>query len=76
MECFSYKGVCGIRESRCLKEELAWALNSFRLFVILNSYKAVSSLNNIACIALWSLVTHSNCVIIYYRPMLHGSAIR
>ena len=63
---------------RCLKEELAWAID-IQLWVISNimlfikSYankklknKAVSSLNNIVCFAMWSLVTYSNLFVIYY----------
>ena len=35
----------------------------------------ILSLNNIVCIAMWSLV-HSKCFIIYYRLMVHGSTIK
>ena len=60
----------GVCISKSLKEELAWATYK-RLQVIINimSYttkkvknKAVLSLNNIVCIAVWSLVTYSNCL--------------
>ena len=29
MECFSYKGGCGICVSRCLKGELAWSTDNW-----------------------------------------------
>ena len=74
---FSYKGRCGVRGvhiSRHLKEELAWATYK-RLRVISNvmllktvtppKNKAVLSLHNNVCIAKWSLVTYSNCLVIY-----------
>ena len=38
--------------------------------------KAVSSLNNIICIAVLSLVTYSNRLVIYYQLILHGSTIK
>ena len=35
--------------------------------------KTILGLNNIVCIAMWSLVLYSNCFVIYYRLMLRGS---
>ena len=73
---FSYKGGCGVRGrtlSRRLKEELAWVTYK-RLRLISNimfyttkklKNKAVLSLNNIVCVAKWSLVTYSYCLVIY-----------
>ena len=65
-----------VRVSKSLKEELAWVTDK-RLRVIsniMNSHttkklknKVVLSLLNIVCVAMWSLVTYSNCLIIYYR---------
>ena len=41
MECLSYKGGCGLCDpdiciSRCLKEELGWAINK-QLWLIINT---------------------------------------
>ena len=71
----------GICVSRHWKEELAWAKDkqlgiiSNNYNVIWNSYttrklknKAVLSLNNIPCIAMWSLVMYFNCLVIYISP--------
>ena len=71
-----------VRVSKSLKEELAWATDK-RLQVISNimlvktviqlcttkklKNKVVLSLFNIVCVAMWSLVTYSNCLVIYYR---------
>ena len=38
--------------------------------------KAVISLNNIVCVAMWYLVMYSNCFITYYQLMLHGYTIK
>ena len=35
--------------------------------------KAILSLNNIVCVAKWSLVTYSNCLVIYNWLMMYGS---
>ena len=68
--------VCvGMHVLRHLKEKLAWAKER-QLWVISNMYnvsyttkklknKAILSLNNIVCV-IWSLVTYSNCLVIYY----------
>ena len=64
----------GVRIPRHLEEELAWAIDKW-LWVIshimLFSYitkelknKVILSLNNIVCIAMWSLVMYSICFII------------
>ena len=69
----------GIRVWKCLQEELVWTTDKW-LQVISNNYnviqnsdttkklknKAVLCLNNIVCIAMWSLVTYSNCLVMYY----------
>ena len=65
--------------TRLLKEELAWAtdkwlqvISNIILFKAVNyttkklKNKAAISLNNILCIAMWSLVTYSNCFVILY----------
>ena len=62
-----------VRVSSYLKEELAWAVDK-RLRVISTimlfknsksikelKNKAVLNLNNIVCVAMWPLVTYSNC---------------
>ena len=66
----------GVHVSRRLKEELAWVTDK-RLQIISNMLfknshitkklknKAVLSINNIVCVAMWSLVTYSNCLVIY-----------
>ena len=36
----------------------------------------LKGLNNIVCITMSSLVTYSNCLVIYYRLMLQGSIIK
>ena len=66
--------VCmGVCISKSLKEKLAWAtykwLQVISNIMLFKSYttkklknKAVLSLNNIVCIAMWSLVTYSNCL--------------
>ena len=36
MECFIYEGGCGIHVSRCLKEELAWAIDKRFQFTTLS----------------------------------------
>ena len=63
----------GIGISKSLKEKLAWAtykrlqvISNIMLFKSYTTKKlnniAVLSLNNIVCIAVWSLVTYSNCL--------------
>ena len=66
----------GVNVSRRLKEELAWATDKW-LQVISNimlfktviplklKNKVILSLFNIVCVAMWSLVTYSNCLVIY-----------
>ena len=67
----------GAYVSRRIKEGLAWATDK-RLQVISNimlfknnhttkklKNKAVLSINSIVCIAMWSLVTYSNYLVIY-----------
>ena len=78
MERFTYKGGCGICGRTCIKTFKRRA--GFGLLVIQNSYatkklknKAVSSFNNVVSVSMWSLVPYSNCFIIYYRLMQHGS---
>ena len=81
----------GIHVWRHLNEELTWATDK-RLWVISNimlfetviatskklKNKAFLSLNNIIilCAAMWSLVMYSNCLVKYYRMMLHGHTIK
>ena len=76
-----YMGICVLR---CLKGELAWATHK-RLQIISNimcyatmklKNRAVSSLNNIVCVPVQSLVTYSNCFVIFYRLMLHSFNIK
>ena len=38
--------------------------------------KAALSLNSTICIAMWSLVTYSNCLGIYYQMMFHVYTIK
>ena len=72
IDCFSNKGRCvivGVQVLRCLKEELAWAADKW--LQVISSTKKVKnkvdlSLNTIVCVAMWSLVTYSNCLVIYY----------
>ena len=62
----------GVCVSKSLKEELAWAtykqlqvISNIMLFKSYTTKKLknkVLSLNNIVCIAVWSLVTYSNCL--------------
>ena len=71
--------------SRHLEEKLAWAIDK-QLQVICylkrlchyktKKYIAISSFNNIVCITVLSLVMYSNCLVIYYRLVLHGSTIK
>ena len=82
--------VCmGVHESSYLKEELAWDTDKrLRVISIIMSFKTVSyttkklknkiflSFNNIVYVAMWSLVTYSNCLVIYYRLMLHDYTIK
>ena len=81
----AYMGRCVLR---CLKQELAWGTDKW-LQVIKNKMllkycyttkkvkkKAILSSNNIVCTAMWSLVMYSNCLVIYYQLMLHGSTIK
>ena len=76
----------GVHVPRCLKEGLAWATDKC-LWVVTNlliktatplklKNKGVLSVNNIVCIAMWSLVMYCNCFVIYYQLMLHGSTIK
>ena len=66
----------GVHVSRQLKEGLTSATDKgFQVIsniILFKSHttkklnnKAVLSVNNIVCIALWSLVTYSNCLVIY-----------
>ena len=68
----------GANVSRRIKKGLAWATDKW-LQVISNimlfktviattkklKNKAVLSINNIVCVAMWSLVTYSNYLVIY-----------
>ena len=71
-----YVAVC---VSQHLKEELAWDtykqlwiisnIMLFKAVIPLSKLKngTILSLHNIVCIAMWSLVTYSNCFVIYCR---------
>ena len=65
----------GIHVLRYLKEELAWAtdewlgvISKVMLFKQLYDCKKIKNnhfkLNNIVCVAMWSLVMYSNCFVI------------
>ena len=70
----------GISVSRCLKEELAWVTDKHpQIIRNIMSFKTkelknedIFCFNSVVWIAMWSLVMYSNCVIVYYRLMLHG----
>ena len=76
--CVSYVDVHVLRY---LKEELAWPKD--KLLQVISNYfttkelenKAISGLNNIICIAVWSLITYSNCSIIKLILMHYVSTI-
>ena len=67
----------GVHISRRLKKELVWAADRqlqvisnkmlFKTVVPLRNLKnkAVLNINNIVCVAMWSLVIYSNCLVIY-----------
>ena len=67
----------GVHVSRRLKVELAWVTDKwlqvisnimlFKTVIPLRNLKnkAVLSINNIVCVAMCSLVTYSNCLMIY-----------
>ena len=77
----------GVYVLRRFKEELAWATDIW-LQIISNvmlfkaviplklKNKVVLSLFNIVCVAMWSLVTYSNCLVIYLKLMLHVSTVK
>ena len=63
----------GVQVLRRLKEELAWATDKWLQVIINNDShttkklkdKIVLSLCNVVYVAMWSLVTYSNCLVIY-----------
>ena len=84
MECFNYKGPCGICRRihiKTFQEELAWAtdkrlpaISNIMLFnktvVPLRKWRIIHC--KFICIAMWSLVMYSNCFVI--RMLLTDAA--
>ena len=79
---------CVATHIEVFKKQLAWATDK-HLQVISNImlFKAVIPLrdkiiksfnlsNYIVCVAMWCLVMYSNCLVVYYQLILHGSTIR
>ena len=65
----AYVNVC---ISKSMKEELAWATDKRLQVISNNSYatkklrnKVILSLLNIVDVAVWSLVMHTSCLVIY-----------
>ena len=50
------------------------ALRNYTTKILKN--KAILSLYHIDCVAMWSLLTYSNCFVTYYQMMLHGYTIK
>ena len=63
----------GVHVLRHLKEELAWATDKwFQVISNIMLFKTVVPLRNIVCVAMWSVVTYSNCLVIYYQLKLQA----
>ena len=63
MECFSYKGGCGIHVLRHLKDERAWDIDKQFQF-IKEDLKNKAVLNNAVCAALWSLDSYTKLLVL------------